>query len=55
MIFIYCTIHGMNGKPIGMKIFAMKGMKGSTIKIFKRVYSNIVQIDGKLKKLGGVL
>lgn len=53
MILIYCMIHGMNGKPVGMKIFAMKGVNGSTMSIFKHVYSNIVTINDKLQKLEG--
>lgn len=51
MILIFCKIHGMNGKPVGIKVFAVRGVKGSTIKIFKKVYANIVSVNGKLKKL----
>jgi len=54
MIIIHCFIHGINGRLVGMKTFVMKGIRHSIVTITKHIYSNIVQIDGKLKKLGGI-
>ena len=51
MIYVYCLIHSMYGRPIGVKVFALKGIRGTTIRIQKKIYSNIVTIDGKLKKI----
>ena len=54
MVIIQCFIHGMNGNPVGYKVFVIKGICHSTITITKHIYSNIVKVDGKLKKIGGV-
>jgi len=51
MIYLFCEIHGMNGKFVGNKVFMLKGIKNTTITIHKCAYSNIIEIDGKLKKL----
>lgn len=52
MIYVFCQVHGMNGKPVGGKIYAIPKLNGMTLKLRKKVYANIVDIDGKLKKLG---
>jgi len=52
MIFVHCEIRGMNGKPVGGKIYAIPKLKGMTIHLRKRLYANIVNINGKLRKVG---
>lgn len=51
MIFIVCAVHGMSGKFLGVKMYACKGTKNTTVTIFKKLYTNIVKVDGKLKQL----
>lgn len=51
MICIILFVHGISGKFLGTKVYISQGIRGSTITIYKRIYSNIVQVNGKLKKL----
>uniref|UniRef100_A0A6H1Z8K4 Uncharacterized protein n=1 Tax=viral metagenome TaxID=1070528 RepID=A0A6H1Z8K4_9ZZZZ len=51
MIYVICEIHGINGLPVGEKIYVSSAVKRATIKVFRRIYANIVKIEGKLVKL----
>ena len=53
MVLVFCEICGMSGRPVGGKIYAIPKLKGMTLKLTKRVYTNIVSINGKLQKVGG--
>lgn len=52
MILVKGIIHEISGKPIGIKIWCLRGLPGTTVTITRHIYANIVKVDGRLVNLG---
>ena len=54
MICIICDICGINGRTVGGKIYIIPAKIPGRIMVARRIYRNIISVEGKFMDLGGL-